>query len=221
MVREAEPWTSGCWAAGHAEPEALASWNHNWMLAPGAAEGSVWPLPRSLRAGPLVAEEVHCPSLSPDAGWPPARPWPWPPTKAGVGGTQLSPLQPGWGLQSPRCPGKACLGGREDFPTATQAPAPMPPACCPDDRPEDRGDDRKLGCPPPNPVGQTPRDSLTLADTGAVHPHLRAAPAAATAANAPWPSGRLCPNKDVYSFKHQIKSLTPPAPSLLSRHSSI
>lgn len=63
--REVEPWTSGCWAAGLTEQaprsEALASWNHNWMLAPGAAEGSVWPLPRSLRAGPLVAEQVHCP----------------------------------------------------------------------------------------------------------------------------------------------------------------
>lgn len=179
------------------------------------------PCPLAAGGGALRFRTAHCvasagtelcPSLG---GRCPARPTPRGPAASlpSPGPQPEPPCSQDWGSDPPAPRGEAvpsrapALGG-QGRPPPCRCPVPCsqppcsPPMGCPDDRAADRRGCWGVPTPRPGPPGQGPRRTPPP-------PQLPAA----CSRRPSWPSGRSCPNEDVYSFNHQIKCLTPPGPS--------
>lgn len=179
------------------------------------------PRPLAAGGGALRFRTAHCVAYAGTELCPsPRGQMPRPPHSPGARSLPAQPrpparasLQPGLGLRSPSAPRgggafpcPSSWGAGKTPPCRCPVPCSQPPCSPPMGCPDDRAADRR-GCwgvptPRPGPPGQGPRRTPPP-------PQLPAA----CSRRPSWPSGRSCPNEDVYSFNHQIKCLTPPGPS--------
>lgn len=190
---------------------ALASWVDNWTWAPGAAGGAAWPLPRGPGTGPLVLEQVHRPSPLPGRRLAPCPALAPAPNQSGGASGTAEPSAAGTGAPVARVPGKGVPPVLSPWGPGRPSRC-RPGPCCPLRVAQtiglQTGERREnWGAPPqssgPGAQGQPhPCRSGGLSTPPQRSPQLRP-----QQPRRPGPRA-ASPNKAVYSFKHQIKSLT-------------